>query len=487
MDWAFLHGEPITGQQDVSEYWPELYRQLRLQTMDFFQIDLASLFRLFTVTNRVCVGNNACESKWIPTEFSMMHVRFPDRSLLPMGKGVDKGRKADVREAIQQWFDMRNLPVKCDQCHNDRFDNDYLVQIPEFLVVHLNRIEQDPKTCESYKLNTPIKMTDTLEIAGTCFDPRVVDPKESAYYELTSVIMHHGDDVHVGHYYIYAKGPGGKWVCIDDTKVVRYDTFDKWANRSTNQCRAYMFAYRRVTVDPKKQKIILTEGSSDDRVKAVKIQNDKDIQTDDKWEEPIQKAGFLSTFKLKFTPVGGPPVVVNGQIKTSEPMQGIEFPESKGLLELTWLDDKEENILKDLNIQGVLKNVIGRKTGKTTKEPRASRFKEHFSDTSTEAIKSVKSGSGSGSNKSVRFKEATKKPALGEKPTGIVKKRSAAKGALDELKRALGRGDKEEKKKKDKKKDREEKKRREKEEKEEKEEKDEKEEKEREKRKKEKK
>lgn len=391
----------------------------------------------------------------------MLYVQFPT------GAG-DKTQLA-LHKAVQQWFAQRELGLKCEECKNDRLDKDYFQQTPECLVVHLNRIKPDKGGYS--KIKSRISMSETLQLNGACFDPNIGALEEKVHYELTSVIMHTGPSPDLGHYYMVVKGPGGKWASIDDKKVHQFDTFEDWATRSKARIDAYMFAYRRITADEYqtiKSQEKKKKRSPADRPRKVQ---DQGVQTDEEFppepigkeEEPMKLFGHPHTFKLKFTPAGGAPVVVNGEFETGVPMDTVEFPDTKGLLELTWLD-KEDNILRDLNIQGELRNVIGRKPAKTTNEGRKSRFVEHFS------------GSGSGSNKSKKS-ASSGRSAPGAKPAGIVKKRSAKKGALDRfsgLKRALGGGDKgkkkvekekEEKKKGEKKKGKEGKKKQEKEEK----------------------
>ncbi|KAJ5539210.1 Peptidase C19 ubiquitin carboxyl-terminal hydrolase 2 [Penicillium frequentans] len=449
-DWNKKYGEH-KGQQDAAEFWTEVYEQFLGDMMDILQIDLASLFRLFTVTNRVCVGENACKAKWLQSEHDMLRVQFP----------VEAGDTTQLalHKVIQQWFKKRDVGLKCNECMNDRFDKDYFQQTPECLIVHLNRIKLDSEG-HSSKIKSRILMSEVLQLDGVCFDPNIVAPEEKVYYELTSVIMHTGSSPNLGHYYIFAKGPGGKWARIDDENIQRFNTFEEWATRSKAATDAYIFAYRRITEDEYQQvKLKEKKKKGSKATKARKVQ-DQGVQTDEevppepieKEEEPMKLFGHPSTFRLKFTPAGGLPVVVNGEIETGDPMDMVGFPDTKGLLELTWVDEKN-NILRDLNIQGELRNVIGRKTGKTTQEGRKSRFKEHFS------------GSGSGSNKSKKS-ASSEKPTTGAKPTGIVKKRSAKKSALEHLsglKRALGGGDKGKKEEKDEKKKQKEKKKQEKE------------------------
>ncbi|KAJ5765538.1 hypothetical protein N7520_005097 [Penicillium odoratum] len=432
------------GQQDVAEYWPEFHRQMKDQTMSMLQKDLVDLFRLRTVIRRSCQGRHACEGEWIPNEHDMMHLPFPD----PEDDG--KGPKSRLADAISDYlFSEKQVPTKCDTCHNDRIDAEYFTQPPECLIVHLNRIKMDKKGAPC-KVTDAIEMLPYFELSASCLDPRSnVDKDYRVQYELVSVIMHHGTTPVEGHYYIFAKGPGNKWANFDDLQVTRSDKFDDWSKMALNKRRAYIFGYRRIDVKPGTEKITYRETSStDERVGAIEIERINE-GTQTKGIEEVKK-GHHSTMKLKFTSADGP-MAMEASVTTSEPMAGIEFPEKQGLLELTWVDD-DENIIKDLNIQGVLKNVVGRKAKK--KAAKASKFKEEFdiekpkstkSTNSAEAVKSVKSDrSGSGSNKSTKSKKSLPKPAKGSKPIGIEKKRGL-KGALDAAKgmlspkRVLGR------------------------------------------------
>ncbi|KAJ5645509.1 hypothetical protein N7507_011520 [Penicillium longicatenatum] len=444
-DWIV---ENKRGQQDVAEYWTEVYRQVRYDTVDIFKKDLVALVQPLTVTHRECKGGDgACKGEWLPNEHVMLHLQFPQRLRLGKEAGAPEDKTPELRESIHQFFAQSDLPAgtKCKTCHNIRVDHEYIAQAPEVLVLHLNRAQYNLEKLEPVKVNTPIVFAEMLELPGSYFDPRIIDPQENVYYELTTVIMHKGDTINVGHYTIYAKGPSGKWVLNDDQMIFRCKTFDEWAKKEHNQSCAYIFSYRRVEVDKETQKIIDTKNPT----KAAKMKTvDQAIQTDDlnSGLEPGEKEGFQSSFGLNWIPVSGDSVYLKGQLKTNDNMEGIEFPEGAGHLELTW-KNKNGNKTNHITLKGTLTNGNDLEAAEPEKEGKGSRVKGHLSS-------AERSGSGSGSSKSVKSKESGRKPGAG--PRGVVKRRSAGKAALEGLKRALGRGGKEEKEGKEKKKGKEE-------------------------------
>ncbi|KAJ5937150.1 hypothetical protein N7454_004805 [Penicillium verhagenii] len=429
LEWGALPN----AQQDVAEYWPEVYRQLRNETRSFFETDLFGLFRLSNVSVRQCRGKGACRPQYNETELDMLHVQFPETPI----KG--KANTAQLGDAISKYFERKKLPTKCGRCHNDRFDHESFRRIPECLMVHVNRIGTTAQG-DLFKINNPIQIPQDIMFDASCFDPRVTID-DNVVYELTSVIMHKGEPSS-GHYYIFAKGPGSKWALLDDEDVTRVDGYDAWAARNSNQCRAYIFGFRRLVVDPTNQRIVYSDSSSEDsRVKHVQIekqvgQNENgeseweiadsvvSEEYDDQEEEP-------STFRMKFTSGGEATMVVKANVLTEGSMKSFRFPEEEGLLELSWYD-QDENIINAFNVQGVLEQGV----------PGASRYRELYSETaSIDAIKSTKSKD---SNKSSPNKPGVKKPAVkapvGAKPKGVEKKkrgRGSVSGMIEEVKRAI--------------------------------------------------
>ncbi|KAJ5928039.1 hypothetical protein N7466_006995 [Penicillium verhagenii] len=424
-------GAPPRVQQDVAEYWPEVYRQLRNETRSFFKTDLFGLFRLSNVTVRQCHGMGACRPQYTETELDMLHVQFPDAPI----KG--KANTAQLGDAISEYFEQRKLPTKCGRCHNDRYDHESFRRIPECLMVHVNRIGTTAQG-NLFKINNPIQIPLDLMFDASCFDPRVTID-DNVVYELTSVIMHKGEP-NSGHYYIFAKGPGSKWALLDDEDVTRVDGYDAWAGRNSNQCRAYIFGFRRLAVNPTHQRIVYSDSSSEDsRVKHVQIEKQVGQNENGESEWEIADSAVSeefddfdeepSAFRMKFTSGGEESMVVKANVVTEGSMENFRFPNEEGLLELSWYD-QDDNVIKAFNVQGVLEQGL----------PSASRYRELYSETaSIEAIKSTKSKD---SNKSSPNKPGAKKgkAPVGAKPKGEEKKkrtRGSVAGMIEEVKQAL--------------------------------------------------
>ncbi|KAI1314684.1 Ubiquitin carboxyl-terminal hydrolase 35 [Mortierella claussenii] len=92
------------------------------------------------------------------------------------------------------------------------------VSLPLNLIISLNRFEFDVQRSRRIKINTPIQLTDSIEIM-------VQDRHEIQSYDLYAVVIHTGDSANHGHYYTYAKNSTGKsedegtWLLYNDTRI----------------------------------------------------------------------------------------------------------------------------------------------------------------------------------------------------------------------------------------------------------------------------
>lgn len=72
---------------------------------------------------------------------------------------------------------------------------------------------------------------------------------EEIHYELSSIQMHFGESPQEGHYTITFKNKDTTWTMVSDTFLNRYQAF-KGLSGSRCRERAYIFAYRRLSVNP---------------------------------------------------------------------------------------------------------------------------------------------------------------------------------------------------------------------------------------------
>lgn len=192
-----------------------------------------------------CHGPNACTTRsYRPDEADFLCARFPDESA--------NNDTPSVRDAIDQYFAESAIEGSvCNECQNPRFHSERLANPPEYLLVKLNRIKyvKGPSGLEVKKLHREIDLVDRLTLSAGCFDPRPDREWTDSEYELSAVVLHHGDDIKNGHFYAIVKDRGGKWTVASDATLLS-GTWDQFATSERVRDNAYIFAYCRVPAKP---------------------------------------------------------------------------------------------------------------------------------------------------------------------------------------------------------------------------------------------
>jgi len=119
--------------------------------------------------------------------------------------------------------------VDCDACGPKRNTTyrTFFTQLPQILVLHLNRFTFDLDTLERVKMNPRIAFPDRLNMAPYTEDT-VVNGSEAVpgcMYELQGVQVHMGG-ASGGHYYSFAQDVQGRWFKFDDDRVGSFDIHD---------------------------------------------------------------------------------------------------------------------------------------------------------------------------------------------------------------------------------------------------------------------
>lgn len=172
-------------------------------------------------------------------------------NFLPIHFDSETDNSTPIQTLIDSFFDK--TPVEgnnCTQCAKPRKMQQWLGHPPEVLLVHLNRIGYGKTGIK--KIVQKVSFTTQIKVSQHSLDPRLpARSREDVNYELSSVILHRGETTHSGHYRILAKSPAGLWVLLDDNRdpdELRY--FDESAADAAIQSQAYVFAYRRLPLDP---------------------------------------------------------------------------------------------------------------------------------------------------------------------------------------------------------------------------------------------
>ena len=107
--------------------------------------------------------------------------------------------------------------------------NTLLSNLPNILIIHLNRIMLDFETNEQIKINSRFEFPIELELKNYCLENNVKEGKniyekkdEYYKYELRGVVVHKGD-VQGGHYVSIIKVDKDKWYEFNDSIVKEFD------------------------------------------------------------------------------------------------------------------------------------------------------------------------------------------------------------------------------------------------------------------------
>ncbi|KAG0285295.1 Ubiquitin carboxyl-terminal hydrolase 35 [Linnemannia gamsii] len=109
----------------------------------------------------------------------------------------------DVFPSVEEFNEQNNNMYYCNKCQALRVATRYtmLASLPTNLIVSLNRFRFDVQRSRRIKINTPIRLAESIQI-------KMQDGHELQGYELYAVVIHTGESANHGHYYTYAKDSG---------------------------------------------------------------------------------------------------------------------------------------------------------------------------------------------------------------------------------------------------------------------------------------
>ncbi|KAG0303106.1 Ubiquitin carboxyl-terminal hydrolase 35 [Linnemannia gamsii] len=165
----------------------------------------------------------------------------------------------DVFPSVEELNEQNNNMYHCDKCQALRAATRYtmLASLPTNLIVSLNRFRFDVQRSRRIKINTPIRLAESIQI-------KVQDGQGLQGYELYAVVIHTGESANHGHYYTYAKDSGpstttsingassseaaakSAWLLYNDTSVT-VSSFEAMQQALANSRREtpYMLFFRK--------------------------------------------------------------------------------------------------------------------------------------------------------------------------------------------------------------------------------------------------
>ncbi|KAJ5196400.1 hypothetical protein N7449_006879 [Penicillium cf. viridicatum] len=329
---SLLHGWKPAGvdsEQDPAEYFDVLYAAIKKSTKPMMKEDLENMFEVEIIMAVRCAGENPCNPKYIPRQqrFMMINLSGEEGDILP--------EKPTLSDIIENHFDHEDDFGVCAECGGTKTAKDQIGRFPELLLVQLNRT-----SVTGEKIDTHVYLTEQLNIETRFMDERWGNQRKVIQYKLTSVVLHHGQDVTRGHYSIGVKGKGDEWSKANDLQILDWDPEGPGGNPN-HLATGYLFTYRRLPTNDEVQT----------RPEAQKPQTEQTPEHDamEIDSDPLDDGGVFSNFD------SGPP---------EGPAPGGPVPESGSNV----FDPKELGKLLDVMVPKVVDSYIARSADARRKE-----------------------------------------------------------------------------------------------------------------------
>ncbi|KAF9300826.1 Ubiquitin carboxyl-terminal hydrolase 35 [Mortierella antarctica] len=139
---------------------------------------------------------------------------------LPKSEYMDLQSVVDVFPSEEVLSEENHNTYFCDKCQSLQAATRFtmLGALPQNLIVSLNRFEFDIKRSRRVKMNTPVYLSESIQVRG------VQESQEAWVYDLYGVVIHSGESANHGHYYACAKEPDKPgsacvWLLYNDTSI----------------------------------------------------------------------------------------------------------------------------------------------------------------------------------------------------------------------------------------------------------------------------
>ncbi|PLB45365.1 cysteine proteinase [Aspergillus steynii IBT 23096] len=226
----------LEEQQDVREFIEQLFGQM-YQDAQAKQVDLNPLLKIALDVAFECKTCGKATPGPPYKEF-LCAASFPED--LKVGDAVS------IEELLSGCYSGSTVDRDCEHCERktEHLRTDKVVQVPEVLLVHLNRIggPGGEKSFNNVSLGDQVVLPESLR--------RGLADKDDICYELYTIIFHEGDTIESGHYTAAVKAPTGRWMLINDEQVESVQSLKKLMNmgkgKKKHSATAYVLGYRRL-------------------------------------------------------------------------------------------------------------------------------------------------------------------------------------------------------------------------------------------------
>lgn len=114
-----------------------------------------------------------------------------------------------------------------------------MTPLPESIYFHFYRFSYDRNLGQMYKVKTPVPLPLTVDLGPFIAEDSLTNDTQ---YELSSVIVHEGEEAECGHFVTYIRR-GAEWVLLDDALPPQLVTYDQVFDRAVSNGGAYIVGY----------------------------------------------------------------------------------------------------------------------------------------------------------------------------------------------------------------------------------------------------
>ncbi|XBW37507.1 hypothetical protein QEN19_003088 [Hanseniaspora menglaensis] len=212
-------------QQDAHEYWQFLVNRLHLDHVENGHKNLPSYQEFSNIEDCDCIThvtfqgiieNNISCNKC--NYISKKYEEFLDLSInIPEDSNVSLRNCLDNFFSKEQIKDYKYKCVSCNQNNDSILKQSVVNKFPLTLCTQLKRFKQ-LNNGNFIKINNFVKFDKYLEMGSYS-----LDNTNSLVYELSSVVVHEGNNFDTGHYIVMINMGNGIWFKFNDSKFAKID------------------------------------------------------------------------------------------------------------------------------------------------------------------------------------------------------------------------------------------------------------------------
>lgn len=212
-------------QQDAHEYWQFLVNRLHLESTQNGNKKLPTYHEFNNIENCECITHvtfqGILENNIYCNHCNSVTKKFEE--FLDLSINIPDNVDASLNDCLENFFnkehikDYKHMCVTCNTVNDSIVKQSKINKFPLTLCIQLKRFKQLNNGNLS-KINNFIKFDKFLEMGLYS-----LDQNNSLVYELSSVVIHEGNNFDTGHYIVMVNMGNGIWFKFNDHRFVKID------------------------------------------------------------------------------------------------------------------------------------------------------------------------------------------------------------------------------------------------------------------------